>query len=209
MKKLIITIAALLLLGASIYAVNNFNKNQQVAEESASSGANAGQEAEVSNGTSENQGEVSSDKGEEGSSEEADASEEKTLAWDFTFENLEGNKVSLSDYRGKKVFLNFWASWCGPCRLEMPDIEKLHKELNPEEAVILAVNIGEDRSTVSKFLRDNNLTFATALDVFSASPSKYNLRGIPTTFIIDEEGYILSQYSGYMQLSTMREAMGL
>ncbi len=188
MKKLIITIAALLLLGASIYAVNNFNKNQQVAEDSSSSGANADPEEAASNGTSENQGEESSEK--------AEASEEKALAWDFTFENLEGNKVSLSDYRGKKVFLNFWASWCGPCRLEMPDMEKLHKELNPEEAVILAVNIGEDRSTVSKFLRDNNLTFATALDVFSASPDRYNLRGIPTTFIIDEEGYILAQYSG-------------
>ena len=204
MKKLILPIVILLLIGASIYAVNSYNnsaqKDQQTKEEASSNDV-------ASEEPSDDEEEAQEDASTSGDTNNQEAN--KVMAWDFTFENLKGEEVTLSDFRGKKVFLNFWASWCGPCRLEMPDIEKLHKELNPEEAVILAVNIGEDRSTVSKFLRDNNLTFATALDVFSASPAKYNLRGIPTTFIIDEEGYILSQYSGYMQLSTMREAMGL
>ena len=203
MKKLLLPIAILLLLGASIYAVNSYNndnKNNQQGKEDISASEEALEEESNTNNNINNP---------EKDNETTTSPDNRVLAWDFTFKNLKGEEVTLSDFRGKKVFLNFWASWCGPCRLEMPDIEKLYKELNPEEAVIIAVNIGEDNSTVSTFLRDNNLTFPIALDTISSSPYHYNLQGIPTTFIIDEEGYIVAKYSGYMELSTMREAMGL
>ncbi|WP_426348794.1 TlpA family protein disulfide reductase [Alloiococcus sp. CFN-8] len=204
MKKLILPIVILLLIGASIYAVYSYNNaanNDQQTKEEPSSNETANEEATGDEEAAQEDTSTNSDTN--------SPQNDKVLAWDFTFENLKGEEVTLSDFRGKKVFLNFWASWCGPCRLEMPDIETLHKELNPEEAVIIAVNIGEDRSTVSKFLRDNSFTFPTALDPLSTAPSRYELQGIPTTFIIDEEGYIDSKYSGYMTLSQMREAMGL
>ena len=117
---------------------------------------------------------------------------QENMAPDFQLPDLDGQLVTLSDLRGSPVLLNFWATWCGPCRLEMPFIQDIYDNENFSDKglVILAVNIGEDSSTAKKFMTDNNLSFTVLLDTDQNVAQKYNIRAIPTTFFIDKNGII-------------------
>lgn len=109
---------------------------------------------------------------------------------DFKLETLTGEEVQLSDFRGRRVMLNFWATWCPPCRAEMPDMEKFHQNT---EIVILAVNLTNteaSRSAVDNFVDDYNLTFPILIDIDSAVSSLYAIRPVPTTYMIDSKGII-------------------
>lgn len=121
---------------------------------------------------------------------------EKVSSIDFTLKNTEGKKVSLKDYRGKTVMLNFWATWCPPCRSEMPSMEKLSKIMDKKSFEILAVNIQEKKHVVVNFLEKNNYTFPVVLDVNAEAATIYQVRSIPTTYIIDKEGYITAAFAG-------------
>ena len=109
---------------------------------------------------------------------------------DFQLFNLEGQAISLSDFRGKPVFLNFWATWCGPCRQEMPLIQEIFEEPSDTELVILAIDIGEAPSAVNNFIQSNNFSFPVLLDTNQDVALEYNIRAIPTTFFIDRDGII-------------------
>lgn len=124
--------------------------------------------------------------------------------YDFKLEDLNGNMVSLSDYKGKKVYINFWATWCPPCKAEMPDIEKLYQETKDSDLVILAVNVGEDKNTVQKFIKDNGYNFPILLDVTGEVSQKYQVTGIPTSYFIDTEGYLDDGASGPIPLESMK-----
>src|SRR6056297_1004975 len=121
---------------------------------------------------------------------------------DFTLQNMNNQEVSLSDYRGKKVFLNFWASWCPPCREEMPDMQKLHEEYGNEIAV-LAVNIGESKSTVANFMMQNKLNLPVLLDLNKSIAQNYLVRAIPTTYILDKDGIIIEKTFGALSYQSM------
>ncbi|MGM0445352.1 MAG: TlpA family protein disulfide reductase [Bacillota bacterium] len=125
------------------------------------------------------------------------------MAPDFTLENLSGKEISLSDFRGQKVFLNFWASWCPPCKEEMPDIQKLYKE--NDDIKVLTVNVQESKDTAFDYMITNNYSFTTLLDTDGSIGSRYLVRGIPTTVIIDEDGIILSRQSGALSYETMED----
>ncbi len=114
------------------------------------------------------------------------------LAPDFTLQSLDGQTVSLNDLRGQPVFINFWASWCGPCREEMPLIQAVYERQagQSQSAVILGINIGESPSTVEGFMQENGLSFPVLLDIEQTVAQDYNIRAIPTTFFIDSEGII-------------------
>ena len=127
------------------------------------------------------------------------------MAPDFTLENLSGKEVSLSDFRGQKIFLNFWASWCPPCKQEMPDIQKLYKE--NDNVKVLTVNVQETKDTVFDYMMSNNYSFTTLLDKNGTIGSRYLVRGIPTTIIIDEDGIILSRQSGALTYERMLELL--
>ncbi|MDZ7673292.1 MAG: TlpA disulfide reductase family protein [Halanaerobiales bacterium] len=127
------------------------------------------------------------------------------MAPDFTLENLSGKEVSLSDFRGQKVFLNFWASWCPPCKQEMPDIQKLHKE--NKDIKVLTVNVQESKDTAFDYMISNNYSFTTLLDTNGNIGSRYLVRGIPTTVIIDEDGIILNRQSGALTYERMLELL--
>jgi len=119
-------------------------------------------------------------------------SEIGNLAPDFQLNNLDGQPVSLSDFRGKPVLVNFWTSWCPPCRSEMPFIHDTFtdKKWVDEGLVVLAIDIGESLSTVRDFVKYYGLTFPVLLDVTRDVFLEYYVRGIPTTFFIDREGII-------------------
>jgi len=130
-----------------------------------------------------------------GCSTPADAPESETakkgkLAPGFQLADINGKTVSLDDFRGKPVLLNFWASWCGPCRSEMPYIQELYEEQSETGVAILAIDVGEDLAEVEEFIRDYSLTFPVLLDMTGTVAEKYNIRAIPTTYFIDSDGII-------------------
>jgi cytochrome c biogenesis protein CcmG/thiol:disulfide interchange protein DsbE len=117
---------------------------------------------------------------------------------DFALPNLEDKNVRLSDYRGKVVFLNFWATWCKPCREEMPSMDVLYKNFEREGFVVLAVSI--DRVTTKKdippFISSMNLTFPVLVDSWGQTDKRYKLMGVPETYIIDQHGILREKIIG-------------
>ena len=112
------------------------------------------------------------------------------LAPDFTLTGLDGKEVALSDLRGKAVLLNFWASWCGPCRIEMPFFQEIYEKWTTTELVLLAVNLQEDPAKVREFVESGGYSFPILLTTGNEVPLAYNIRGIPATFFIDADGVI-------------------
>lgn len=117
---------------------------------------------------------------------------------DFQLPDLNDKEIRLSDYRGKVVFLNFWATWCKPCREEMPSMEVLYKNFEKDGLVILAVSI--DRVTTKKeippFVKSLNLTFPVLVDSWGQTDKRYKLMGVPETYIIDREGTLREKVIG-------------
>ena len=115
---------------------------------------------------------------------------------EFTIMTLDGETVSLSDYRGKVVFLNFWASWCPPCRAEMPSIESLKTKMDDCDFEILAVSVdsGNQEKIINKvqtYIDDNGFTFEVLIDNEMIVAKNYGVISVPTTFILDESGVIV------------------
>lgn len=128
------------------------------------------------------------------------------LAPDFTLSTLDGGMVTLSELKGKRVFLNFWASWCPPCRMEMPAIQSVYESKEPD-VVFVAINIQEPKAQVRKFMDDNGYTFPAALDTAAKVASLYLVRAIPTSFVIDAEGVIRAKHIGVLNQSYLEEML--
>ena len=124
---------------------------------------------------------------------------------DFTFPDLDARKVSLSDFRGKVVLVNIWATWCPPCRDEMPSMQKLYERFMGEHFEILAVSIDADgREAVAPFIKQMNLTFPALLDPKEKIRSLYGITGVPESFIVDREGILVNKVIGPMDWSSPR-----
>lgn len=123
----------------------------------------------------------------------------------FMLQNLEGENVSLSDYKGKKVILNFWATWCPPCRKEMPALEKFYQQ-NNNEIEILAVNT-DTNNDVADFVKSMNLTFPILLDHKTNVSGQYDILSLPTTYIIDEKGKLVKKQIGELSFEQLNEIM--
>jgi peroxiredoxin len=116
---------------------------------------------------------------------------------DFTFSDLNGVKVSLAAYRGKVVMVNIWATWCPPCRQEMPSMQRLYEKFKGENFEILAVSIdSEGREAVAPFMRKMNLTFPALLDPGETIRPLYGITGVPESFIIDKKGIVVEKIIG-------------
>ena len=112
------------------------------------------------------------------------------LAPDFILPDLEGRPVSLSDFGGKPVLINFWASRCGPCLYEMPYLQQVYEEWSAKGLVLLAINKGESSSRVTEFVNAYGLSLPVLLDTKQVVAQKYRALGIPISFFIDKDGII-------------------
>jgi thiol-disulfide isomerase/thioredoxin len=115
---------------------------------------------------------------------------------DFQVEALVGAPLKRSSLKGKIVLLNFWATWCPPCRAEMPSIEALHKKMQGKDFAIVGVSVGEQRGTVEKFIASQKFTFPIYLDSSGSLGAAFNARSIPTTYILDKEGRAIAGMVG-------------
>ena len=172
-----------------------------------SGGTNANLESQEE---TEKESEDASEDKEENKEEES--KETVVPAIDFTLKDQFGNEHTLSDYKGKTVFLNFWATWCGPCRSEMPDIQNLYETYDTEgdNAVIIlgvaAPGLGQekDEAGIKAFLDENGYTYPTLMDTTGDLFSEYGISSFPTTFMIDREGNVFGYVSGALNENMMK-----
>lgn len=116
-------------------------------------------------------------------------------AGEFSLENINGNKTSLSDYKGKFVLVNFWATWCAPCRKEMPAMSNLHNEFGGDGLEVMGIHVGPSLAGVKKFLKSVPVSFTILMDK-DMSLASWNVRGLPTTFLVNPEGKLIYQAVG-------------
>lgn len=186
---------------------NNQPNTSQEIEDKSDSVNNSDTTGSNNKKTSENQAEE----------DNSTASEETnvTPAYDFTLTDQYGNEHTLSDYKGKVVLLNFWATWCPPCNKELPDIEELYNEynLNQDEVVFLGIanpsseeypnNQDVGKEEIISFLEDKKYTFPTLFDDTGEILQNYNITAFPTTFLIDKEGNVVGYVPGMMTKDIM------
>jgi peroxiredoxin len=190
-KALILLIISAVLISVSIYTISTYD--------SSNSKNIASQESSVKSTTSESNSNNASTK-----PTGIKPNVTNTKAIDFKLKDLDGKELSLSDLKGKKVFLNFWATWCPPCKAEMPEIEKLYQETKDSDLVIVAVEIGEPLDTVKPFIDKNKYNFKVLLDPDQSVATKYNIASIPTSYFIDVDGNIVSKIVGGMNIDQMK-----
>jgi cytochrome c biogenesis protein CcmG/thiol:disulfide interchange protein DsbE len=118
----------------------------------------------------------------------------RPLAPDFTLGGLEDSRISLSDFRGHYVLLNFWATWCPPCQAEMPELQAYFRAYRSQGFILLAVNVNEDAATVSAFLEENGFDFPVALDITGAVHSRYGGDALPLSFLIGPDGELVKAW---------------
>jgi len=119
-------------------------------------------------------------------------------ASDFALKDITGNEIKLSSLKGKAVMVNFWATWCHPCREEIPDLQKSYEENKDKGFIILRVNIKENESKVSKFVKDFKITYPVLLDIDGSVSNEYQVFGVPMSFFIDKNGIIKDTFVGMM-----------
>lgn len=134
--------------------------------------------------------------------------EKGNQAPDFTLTDLDGEEVSLADFKGEKVIVNMWASWCPPCIEEMPEMEAFYRDKQEQGIEILAVNLTESEYDIAdpyRFIDEHELTFPIVFDLKSQVADLYQITTIPTSFILDSEGTIARKFVGPMTYSMMDE----
>jgi thiol-disulfide isomerase/thioredoxin len=124
---------------------------------------------------------------------------------DFTLLNLSGEEVSLSDYRGKIVMINFWATWCGFCKKEMPDMQRLSEE--NDDLVILAVDVMEEKSLVEDYIKEGGYDFEVVLDEKGEVAKNYLVSAFPTSYFVDKDGILLGGVPGMLTWERMNEIL--
>ena len=175
-------------------------KNQSAAQQKNTGQDNTSGEKETSAGESKQEEKKENDQ------------RETVPSIDFTLQDQYGNTHTLSEYKGKTVFLNFWATWCGPCRNEMPEIQKLHEEYEAQEdsdVVILGIaapDLGGEASEeeIKAFLEENGYTYPVVMDTTGEIFSSYGISAFPTTFMIDKDGNVYGYVSGQLSEDVMR-----
>jgi peroxiredoxin len=130
------------------------------------------------------------------------------MAPDFDLTTINGERTKLSDFRGKKIILNFWASWCPPCKAEMPNIEKFYQENKGQNVIVLAVNLTsaeKNKNDVQQFIKDHGLTFPVLLDEQGKVGNLYQTFTIPTSYVINTKGIVQQKFVGPMSVDIIKK----
>ncbi len=127
---------------------------------------------------------------------------------EIRLQDLNGADVNLSDFRGKIIFLNFWATWCPTCVVEMPSMEKLHLKLKDKDFALVSISIQDSAAEVQRFFKQNKLTFTALLDSIGKTVPGFGIRAIPTTLILDKTGRIVGRVIGPREWDS-RESMAM
>ncbi len=137
---------------------------------------------------------------------------QKELAPDFEMVDCDGNRIKLSDMRGKPVVLNFWASWCGPCKSEMPDFEEAYKEYG-DDITFMIVNLTDGKNetvdTAQAFIDSQGYTFPVYFDTDSNGAAAYGVSSIPVTYFIDAKGYLVAYGRGALNRETLQSGIDM
>ncbi|MDP2562861.1 TlpA disulfide reductase family protein [Psychrobium sp. 1_MG-2023] len=128
----------------------------------------------------------------------ANASEEKTMAQDFTLKSLSGENLRLQEMRGDVILVNFWATWCGPCRKEMPYLDELHQEFADLGFSVLGVNVEQDSNLATDFINELEVSFPVLFDNKQQVSELYKVDAMPMTVMIDRNGYQRVLHRGYV-----------
>jgi peroxiredoxin len=116
---------------------------------------------------------------------------------DFSLKDLNGKKFEMKQFKGKVIFLNFWATWCGPCKEEMPGLEVLHRQFKEKNFVLLTISVDyEGMKPVREFIDKHQYTFPVLLDPKSETLDPFEVKGIPTTFLVDKNGRMIGKAIG-------------
>lgn len=200
--------------GISSYLSGNTPSGQSSEETGKDSGTEEESEIEdnsnedTASGTSD---EADADTGTEESPQAEESAAETVPAPDFTLLDQYGNSHTLSDYKGKTVFLNFWATWCPPCRAEMPEIQEIYEEYgeNNSDVIILGIaspEVGQEGSAedIAAFLSENNYTYPVVMDTDGIMSYYYGISAYPTTFMIDKDGNVYGYVPGQITKDIMQ-----
>ncbi len=126
---------------------------------------------------------------------------------DFALLDLEGNQVTLSEFRGSAVFINFWATWCPPCRAEMPEIEALHREYRDQGVVVIGIDIAEQEDKVREYVERGRYSWIFALDTTGEVSSDFRVTSLPTSFFLDRTGVVRAIGVGGMTKRNMESKL--
>jgi peroxiredoxin len=122
---------------------------------------------------------------------------QKIKAPNFELRDINGNRLALGDFKGKVVFLDFWATWCPPCILSLPEVEKLVDDYKSKQVEIISLSLDTNEEIVRKFMQAHKITSHVAVALDSGVEMRYNVNGIPAFFIIDKEGMVVDAWQGY------------
>jgi thiol-disulfide isomerase/thioredoxin len=140
-----------------------------------------------------------------GSAEKAPAS---TAAKEFTLKDVQSKKVSLSDFKGKVVLINFFATWCSPCRMEIPELVKIHQKYKNKDFVILGISLDEDALPfmIKTFARDMKITYPVLMGTLDVAEG-YQVSGVPSTIVVNREGKIYKRFDGLVPTKYLEKAV--
>ena len=160
-----------------------------------------------------NNGNATSETDSENKFDDASAAEpELTLAPDFTVYDLDGNEVQLTDFFGKPIIVNFWASWCGPCKMEMPDFDAAYNTYK-DDIVFLMVNMTDgSRETVevaSEFIADSGYTFPVYYDTQYSAAITYSVASLPTSYFLNSQGELVAHAKGAIDAETLQRGIDM
>jgi peroxiredoxin len=126
---------------------------------------------------------------------------------DFSLTDLSGRKLTLADYRGKVVLLNFWATWCGPCREEVPEFVDLQSKYRDQGLVVIGISMDDDPAPVREFYERYRMNYAVAMGDDALAERFGGIIGLPTSFIIQRDGHIFAKQTGVVDVETFEEAI--